>query len=198
LFYPVNMDATDGIELAGVTADSGGRERSAADLESIFRGEYPRLVGIAMRITGDHARAEEVVSEAFCKLANRPHLFRPKQNIEGWLYRTATNLGLNALKAELRRKRHESAAARETACVKAPDSNALDEILSSERQLRVRKTLAGMKQRSAQLLLLQHGGLSYRELARTLEIHPASVGQYLLRAAEEFKREFNKHSEGKQ
>lgn len=192
------MDATDGIELAVLRTERGSKAGPAETLEEIFRAEYPRLVGIVVRVTGDRARADEVVSEAFYKLAQRPALFRPRNNIQGWLYRTATNLGLNALKAELRRKRHESAAAREAACVKASAANALDEMLRNERRLRVRKTLGAMKQRSAQLLLLQHGGLSYRELANTLEIHPASVGQYLLRAAEEFKREFSKHAEDKQ
>jgi RNA polymerase sigma factor (sigma-70 family) len=191
------MDATDGIELAVLRAERGSKTGSAETLEEIFRAEYPRLVGIVVRVTGDRARAEEVASEAFCKLANRPALFRPKQNIGGWLYRTATNLGLNSLKAELRRRRHESEAAREAAHAKVPTASALEEILTSERQLRVRKTLAAMNQRSAQLLLLQHGGLSYRELASALEIHPASVGQYLLRAAAEFKKEFTKQSEGK-
>jgi RNA polymerase sigma-70 factor (ECF subfamily) len=192
------MDATDGIELAVLRAEQGSKTGPAETLEEIFRAEYPRLVGIVVRVTGDRTRADEVVSEAFYKLAQRPALFRPRNNIQGWLYRTATNLGLNALKAELRRKRHELEAAREAANLRAPSANALDEILCTERQLRVRKTLALMKQRSAQLLLLQHGGLSYRELARMLEIHPASVGQYLLRAAEEFKREFSKHSEDRQ
>lgn len=58
MFYPVNMDATDGIELAVLRAERGSETGSAETLEEIFRAEYPRLVGIVVRVTGDRARAD--------------------------------------------------------------------------------------------------------------------------------------------
>jgi RNA polymerase sigma factor (sigma-70 family) len=189
------MDATDGIELAVLRAERGSKTGPAETLEEIFRAEYPRLVGIVVRVTGDRARADEVVSEAFYKLAQRPGLFRPRNNIQGWLFRTATNLGLNALKADLRRRRHETEAARNAAHSSRSPANALEDLLGTERQRRVREVLASLEPRSAQLLLLQQAGFSYRELALALKINPNSVGQLLLRAAAQFKKEFNRQSE---
>ncbi|HET9401314.1 MAG TPA: sigma-70 family RNA polymerase sigma factor [Candidatus Acidoferrales bacterium] len=196
--YPLKMDATDGIELAGLRAQSPSEAGSPERLEDVFRAEYPRLVGLTMRVTGDRGQAEEVVSEAFYRLSRRPELFRPRNNISGWLYRTAMNLGLNALKMEMCRKRRENAAALEASRGESDGTDALDELIGREKQLRVRRALGSIRSRSAQLLLLHHAGFSYRELAETLNLNPASVGQLLLRATAEFKKEFMKHGEGRQ
>lgn len=198
LLYPVNMDATDGLELASLRAGSPSEAGAPERLEDIFRAEYARLVGLAMRVTGDRGRAEEVVSEAFYRLSRRPELFRPRNNISGWLYRTAINLGLNALKMEVRRKRREDEAARESARGGSAGQGALDEMIGREQELRVRRALGSIRGRSAQLLLLHHAGFSYRELAQTLNLNPASVGQLLLRATAEFKKEFVRQNEGRQ
>lgn len=195
LLYPVKMDATDGIELAGLRAESSSDAGSAGRLEDVFRTEYPRLVGLTMRVTGDRGQAEEVVSEAFYRLSRRPELFRPRNNISGWLYRTAMNLGLNALKMEMRRKRRENAAALESSRSERDGHGALNELIGREQQVRVRRALGSIRSRSAQLLLLHHAGFSYRELAQTLNLNPASVGQLLLRATAEFKKEFMRRNE---
>jgi RNA polymerase sigma factor (sigma-70 family) len=58
------------------------------------------------------AAPEDVVQEAFIKLAaQRP----PPENIVAWLYRVVRNGALAALRAERRRRRHETNAAQQTA-----------------------------------------------------------------------------------
>jgi RNA polymerase sigma-70 factor (ECF subfamily) len=54
------------------------------------------------------ASAEDVVQEAFVKLAAQR---KPPDNIAAWLYRVVRNGALTAVRAERRRRRHESAAA---------------------------------------------------------------------------------------
>jgi RNA polymerase sigma-70 factor (ECF subfamily) len=54
------------------------------------------------------AAPEDVVQEAFVKLASRVH---PPDNLVGWLYRVVRNGALAAARAERRRRRHETAAA---------------------------------------------------------------------------------------
>lgn len=57
------------------------------------------------------ASAEDVVQEAFVKLAAQ----RPApDNVAGWLYRVVRNAALAERRAERRRRRHESDAARRT------------------------------------------------------------------------------------
>ena len=45
-----------------------------------------------------------------------------------------------------------------------------------------------MPVRQAQLLILRHSGLSYQEIAETLNVAPTSVGTLLVRAEKEFIR----------
>ena len=166
-------------------------ERATADatLEDIFRLQYPRLVSLLARITGDRGKAEELASEVFCKLSSRPLLFRPDNRLDGWLYRTAVNLGMDALRMAARRRRHEHAAGAE-ALRTSSAGDPLADMLGVERRARVRAVLAGLKPVSARLLLLRNAGLSYAELADALRLKPASVGKLLARASAEFEKRY--------
>ena len=67
----------------------------------------------------------------------------------------------------------------------------LAEILAQEEERRlVRMALAKMNERQSQLLILRHSGLSYKEIAKTLELAPTSIGPLLLRAEREFEKQF--------
>lgn len=165
------------------------RSASSASLEDIFRLQYPRLVGILARITGDRGQAEELASEVFCRLSSRPALFRPENNVEGWLYRTAVNLGLDGLRMEARRRHSEQAAGAEAAR-NSSGGDPLADLLRTEQRARVQAVLAALKPAPARLLLLRHAGFSYGELAGILAINPASVGTLLARAAAEFEKKY--------
>jgi len=182
----ISVDASEEIPLS---FRPRARAAAGASLEDIFRLQYPRLVGVLARITGDRGRAEELASEVFSRLASRPALFRPESNVDGWLYRTAVNLGLDALRVEARRRRNEQAAGAEIAR-HASTGDPLSDVLRSEQRARVRAVLATLKPVSAKLLLLRHAGFSYGELADTLAIKPASVGTLLARAAAEFEKKY--------
>jgi len=105
-----------------------------------------------------------------------------------WLYRVATNAGLDALRSNARRKRREEVAGAERR--PTGEANALEDMLRRERCVRVRDVLGSLKPREAQMLLLRANGLAYRELAETLGIQPGSVGTLLARAEAEFERRF--------
>lgn len=172
-----------------ISLQADGQAAAGATLEDVFRLQYPRLVSLLARITGDRSQAEELASEVFCRLSSRPFLFRPESNLAGWLYRTAVNLGLDTLRMEARRRRHEKAAGAESVRV----SNAGDplaDMLRAEQRMRVQAVLAALKPVTARLLLLRHAGLSYAELADALRFNTASVGKLLARASAEFEKKY--------
>lgn len=155
----------------------------SAGFDALFRNHYPRLVAMLARLTGDRAQAEEIASDVFCKVAQRSLADLP------WIYRVATNAGLDALRSNARRRRREDAAGAETLRT-AASNDALQDMLRRERRARVQAILGELKPREAQMLLLRAEGLAYRELAETLGIHPGSVGTMLARAEAEFERRF--------
>ncbi len=176
-----------GVERAGELAltETGGGD----GFEAVFQEHYPRIVGMLARLTNDRGQAEEIAADVFCKLSRRPTLFRRGQSLAPWIYRVATNAGLDAWRANTRRRRREESAHAESLRLVSP-GGALEDILREERCARVRAVLALLKPREAQMLLLRASGLAYRELAETLGIHPNSVGTLLARAEAEFERKF--------
>jgi RNA polymerase sigma-70 factor, ECF subfamily len=159
------------------------------EFETLFVKHYQRIVEILRRIVGDHGRAEDLASEVFLKLYRQPLAKEPEANVGGWLYRTATNLGIDALRAAARRSRFEQAAGQDAGQNKTAE-NGFERIARFEREHRVRTVLAEIKPAQAQLLLLRASGNSYKELAAALEIEPGSVGTLLVRAEAAFEQRY--------
>jgi RNA polymerase sigma-70 factor (ECF subfamily) len=178
-----------GIRKQRVTSKDPTNHFSEKRFEELFLAQYPRIVGILRRIVGDHARAEDLASEAFLKLYRQPLPQNAESNVPGWLYRTATNLGIDSLRAAARRNRLEQDAAR-TEVLSASSENGLDFALRSEREQHVRRVLADLKSEQAQLLLLRASGYSYKELAAALTVEPSSVGTLLIRAETAFEERY--------
>jgi RNA polymerase sigma-70 factor, ECF subfamily len=169
-----------------------GRERSSehwdeAEFRAVFLQHYARIVAILMRLLGEGSRAEEVANDAFWRLYRQPAL-RVDGNLGGWLYRTATNLGIDALRASSRRRQYEEAAGGSRD--EGKSNNPLEDLLREEKCHRVRSVLASIKPAQAQLLILRSSGLSYKELADALDMKISSVGTTLNRAEEEFRNRY--------
>ena len=169
-------------------AGAGDAHRDTSHwFDAIFREHYPRVVGLLARLLGDRGQAEEIAADVFCKLSQHGGPREAPEQLTPWLYRVATNAGLDGIRSNSRRKRREEAAG--TGKVRA-GGDALQEILREERCARVRAILSALKPRDAQLLLLRANGLAYRELAVTLGIQASSVGTLLARAEADFERRY--------
>ena len=167
--------------------ESSSKHWDEADFRVVFLQHYARIVAILVRLLGDRSPAEEVANDAFWRLYHQPAL-QIDGNVGGWLYRTATNLGIDALRAATRRRQHEEAAGRlvEERTVAGP----LDDLLREEKCRRVRSVLASIKPAQAQLLILRNSGLSYKELADALDVKMSGIGTMLIRAEEEFRNRY--------
>jgi len=155
------------------------------ELEALFQEHWERLCRILYQMVGDWDEAEDLVLEAFVQFYRQP----PQQsgNPGGWLYRVATNLGFNTLRARKRRQFYETQAGVE-ALANETNRDPASAVEQRMEQQHVRAALGQMKPRSAQLLLLRHSGLSYAEIAEALEVSPTSVGTLLARAEQEFEK----------
>jgi len=167
----------------------GTAPRTGEWFEALFRDHYPRVVGLLTRLTGDPGQAEEIASDVFSKLARRPVLLAGREDVTAWVYRVASNAGLDAVRANARRRKKEEAASRERLRAGA-EAGALDSLLREERAACVRALLAAMKPRDAQVLLLRSSDMAYREIAQALGVQPSSVGTILARAEREFERRY--------
>ncbi|MDQ2913216.1 MAG: sigma-70 family RNA polymerase sigma factor [Chloroflexota bacterium] len=166
----------------------GGEPHSAAlspAFEGLFRDEYARIVGIAHRVLGDQAEAEDVAQDVFISFY-RSHP-ADAQYAPAWLHSAAAHTALNALRGRDRRSRRELAHALPLDTPAADDP--AETVTASETREEVRAILARLPERSAAMLALRYAGLSYAEIAAALDVRASSVGTLLRRAEDAFRRE---------
>jgi RNA polymerase sigma-70 factor (ECF subfamily) len=185
------MIASPGLSL---TTDETSRRpayamNDPAAFELIFQEHWSRVYGVLFRLVGDHTEAEDLALETFWRLYRRPP--RQATNLAGWLYRVATNLGYNALRARQRRGRYEQQAGR-IGFLEHTSGDPAIQLENAERAAAVRRVLAHMQPRAASLLVLRQAGLTYAELAAALDLAPGSVGTLLARAEKDFAGRYQK------
>jgi RNA polymerase sigma factor (sigma-70 family) len=173
-----NSQAARDLEVAG-------QPSAAPTFETLYLEHYSRIVAVLVRLLGDPAQAEELTNDVFWRLYRQRMTLSPDGNVGGWLYRTATNLGIDALRSAARRRQYERAAGELRAHAGAA-SSPLDDVLREEQCIRVRGLLARLKPNQAQILVLRASGFSYKELAETLSVASGSVGTMLARAESAF------------
>ena len=157
-----------------------------AEFEAIFRGHYERIVRVVRRVLRCDAEAEEVCAEVFLRLYRSGPGVVTGGLVGGWLYRTATRAAIDVLRANQRRGLEEEIDRDHCDHSEEAADGPLNLVLRGERIAQVRSVLARLKVEKTQMLLLRHAGLSYREIAETLEINVTSVGTKLARAEAEF------------
>jgi RNA polymerase sigma-70 factor (ECF subfamily) len=180
------MTVTDQLRAQGADA----APEPVAAFEALFLAHWPRVYGVLVRLLGDPAEAEDLALETFWRLYQRPPRERTASGaggLSGWLYRVALNLGYNALRAGKRRSAYEEAAGRE-ALERDVQLDPESVVEQAQERRRVREVLSRLAARDAQLLVLRHSGLSYKELAAALNVAPASIGTLLARAEAEFEK----------
>ncbi|HEY7928353.1 MAG TPA: sigma-70 family RNA polymerase sigma factor [Candidatus Dormibacteraeota bacterium] len=150
--------------------------------ERVFRAEYARVVGIASRVLGDGAKAEDVAQDAFLALHRRRCSDQPWAG--GWVCAAAAHGALNVLRGDQRRRHRERLAAVPT---ETADPAAAVEKADDTRILRA--ALRRLSPRVATVLVLRHSGLSYAEVAAAMNVRQGAVGTMLRRAESALRKE---------
>jgi RNA polymerase sigma-70 factor, ECF subfamily len=126
---------------------------------------------------------EEVIQEVFLALYQHLQRGRSRQNLRGWIFRVAHNLGL---KRRLARTREDTylLASEEALAAAWPDpaENPEERLLSSQRQKRLQAVLRALPEQDQWCLSLRAEGLRYRQIAEVLDISLASVSASLARS----------------
>jgi RNA polymerase sigma-70 factor (ECF subfamily) len=183
----------------GGTAERAGRKGGGAvttlprrggvraDLETVFRSAYPRVVGVAARVLGSRDEAEDVAQEVFLTFGRSSV---PAGEASGWLSVAAAHTALNYLRSGRRRTAREESVAGDNAVT----ADVADAVVILDERRRVRAALARLPRKQAVALVLRHSGLSYAEVAAALDLSPGSVGTTVRRAESALRKELNRHA----
>jgi RNA polymerase sigma-70 factor (ECF subfamily) len=127
---------------------------------------------IAYRITGNHAEADDLAQEAFCRAYIALPGFRGDASLRTWLCRIVSNLSLNVVQSARVSRRDETsvetlAEAGGIAAMRAPVGP--DPLVSEERNVRLKQAIDTLPNRQRSTLVLRaFEGLPYREIARLM------------------------------
>lgn len=147
------------------------------NLERIFLENQGRVFRAAYRVTGSASDAEDVLQTVFLRLVRRETDAVDVTHVSSYLYRAAVNTALDVLRA-----RRESLPLEE-AEKDAPAEAGGDEASREDLRRRLRRALAGIPPRWAEILVLRHfEGYGNHEIAKMLGMSRATVGVTLFRA----------------
>lgn len=155
--------------------------------ESFFRDHYRAVVGLALRVLGDSQRAQDVAQDVFVAAYRR--FAGDYDQARGWVRVAAVHTALNALRAERRRDSREVRAQ-----VMTPMPSIEDVVIEREGREDVRRFLRRLPHRSAAILVMRHGGMSYVEIADALGIKVGNVGTLLRRAESALAKEMDRET----
>lgn len=143
-----------------------GRYNQSA-LGEAYRRHAGAVFGLAKRLLGDHAQAEEIVQEVFLRLWNEPDRFDPDRgSLRSFLLSHSHGRAVDSLRSNMARRRREDREAHLTADAGYDvDREVWDLTLASQ----VRDALADLQEGERVAIELAYfGGLTYREVAQQL------------------------------
>jgi RNA polymerase sigma-70 factor, ECF subfamily len=158
-----------------------GGDRSAFD--RLSRRHLDRAYGVALRMTGSRADAQDVVQDVFLRLWQRPDAWRPGQaQFSTWLYRVVVN---RCLDLKRRPKGTDLDSVEEP---QDPDANAEDSLLDAERSRALDSAVNQLPERQKTAIVLTYtAGLRNAEAASAMDISVKAFEALLVRAKRELR-----------
>ena len=140
-----------------------------------------RVFGVAVRMLGNRAEAEDVAQEVFLRAHRALADFRGDSKLSTWLYAITSRLCLSRLgRSERRLVRHG-----EEALARLPDAtaNPAAALEQGELEAALHRAIAELTDDRRMVVILRDlQGLSYEEIGTVLDLDPGTVRSRLHRA----------------
>lgn len=170
------------------TATSRVREKISFD--EAFTLYHRTVFRTARSVVQDGGLAEDVTQEVFLRLYKHIDSISDIEMLRPWLIRVAINLSRNTIRGNIRANTREENYVKESGEffersveIDYEEAAGINEIY---------RALNKIKEPLRSCLLLKQQGLSYKEIAASLELNEGSIGTYVARARAEFSRVYQK------
>ncbi len=152
----------------------------------LSRRHVPVMLGIARRILGNAADAEDVAQEAMLRVWTHAPRWQPLAQFRTWLTRVVVNLCLD-------RKRRAPWVALEAAGeIVDPTLGAGEKAENDERERLVKAAIAELSARQRAAIVLTYGdGMSNAQVAEVLDTSVSAVETLLVRGKQNLRRALN-------
>ena len=171
----------------------------AAAFEQLVADRTGDIYALLFRLSGDAEEARDLAQETFLRAFQAIQKFRGDADLKTWLYRIAINQARNRWRWWRRRRRDATVSLdapfgerEQTVAMRLEDTNAHDpeqETLARERERQLREALQGLRTAYREAVVLRDiEGLTYEEIAATLQINIGTVKSRLARGRLELRR----------
>jgi RNA polymerase sigma factor (sigma-70 family) len=158
-----------------------------AAFELLFREHYRAVVRLARSVVGDSQRAQDVAQDVF--LAAYRRFSGDYEQAAGWVRVAAVHTALNVVRGERRRDKRQFLVQ-----VVSSAPSAEEAVIEREGRAELRSVLRRLPRRSAAILVMRHGGMSYQEIADALGVKVGHVGTLLRRAESALGKEMDRET----
>ena len=187
--------------VAGELTDADVMLRVKAGDDSAFDylvQKYRRaIINFMYRMAHNSAAAEDLAQEVFLRVYRSRGTYEPSAKFTTWLYRIATNLGVNYAR-DTRHERPENVMnldEPDTETGQAPDladktPNIEEEILRKERLAAIKRKVEALPERQRMAVLMhKYQQMDYRQIAEVLKLSESATKSLLFRAYETLRQE---------
>ncbi len=167
-----------------LVARAGAGDQSA--FEQLLVQNQDRVFSLALRMVGSREDAADLAQEAFLKAWTGLPSFQGDSSFSTWIYRLTTNVCIDFIRKQQRRRDIQTVASledeenwTEPADVSQDPQHRLEE---QERSEALDRGLRSLPDHHRQVLVMREmGGLSYQEIAQTLELDLGTVKSRIAR-----------------
>jgi len=160
---PVPPSAAPSLDAAEWELLAGLRRGEEPAFEGLYREHRGRLYGLAYRLSGRQAEAEEITQDVFLKVWEHRAGFESPDHLRRWLRRVAVNLWINRVRRHRPAELDSEAALASLPAAGSPQGDA------AAARLDVERALAALPARQrAVVVLFDIYGLRHEEIAESL------------------------------
>lgn len=167
----------------------------APTFEEIYETYAERILNLAYRFTGNEEVARDLTQDIFVKVYENLDKFEQKSHVYTWIYRIAVNHATNHLKRERRHRwislmdQNVSDVIREQRW-RTTSPTTENKLEAAERANLVWATIQTLPAKYQVPLVLHHyEGLSYKEIAETMDLSMSAVESRIHRAKKRLVKE---------
>ncbi|MBL8182356.1 MAG: sigma-70 family RNA polymerase sigma factor [Blastocatellia bacterium] len=154
------------------------------DLEEAFSAHHRTVFRAARSVVQDAGLAEDVTQETFIRLHNNLHSITNEEMLRPWLIRVAINVARNTIRGQIRSNARDENYVKQSGMLEAASVETDYEEAAGVNE--IYRVLNEIKEPLRSCLVLKQQGLSYKEIAASLDINETSIGTYVARARSEF------------
>jgi RNA polymerase sigma-70 factor (ECF subfamily) len=162
------------------------RVATEIDFDKIYLLYYPRLLLFAVKLTGNKEESEEILQEVFIRFWEKGSISRIKFSVRAYLFRSVYNACLDYLKKSKVQMENifDQPAIPGNSAVEFCDPVLLEELRDA-----IKKSIEGLPVQCKKAFLLHRDEqLTYREIAKKMNVSVKTVETHIYRAVKVLKK----------